>query len=204
MTIRALIVVDAQRDFCEGGALPVEGGNAVCIRIADAIRNLGKGSHSLYQYIVASKDFHIPADSNGGHISDDPNYATTWPAHCIQGTEGAMFHPEIADVGWYYFDAVFYKGQGRPDYSAFQGTAPGLYGDVHLLDFLNGAGVTHVDVVGLATDHCVRATALDAIQAGFEVRIPAPLTAAVDGPVQRDLIIRTIKAAQGLDTTLAN
>lgn len=201
---RALIVVDAQRDFCEGGALPVEGGYMVCQRIADAIRNLGKGDKNLYQYIVATKDWHIPADSNGGHISANPDYSTTWPEHCVQGSEGAMFHPEIADVGWYYFDAVFYKGMGRPDYSGFQGTAPGLYGDVHLLDFLNAREVTHVDVVGLATDHCVKATAMDAIQAGFNVRIPAPLTAAVGGPEQRDLIIRTINAAQGLDTRLVN
>lgn len=205
---RALIVVDAQRDFCEGGALPVEGGNAVCIRIANAIRNLGSGNYSLYKYIVGTKDFHLPADSNGGHFAKpgtDPDYSTTWPAHCVQGTEGSMFHPEIAEVAWGAFDAVFYKGEGRPDYSGFQGWAPSLYGEeVSLLDWLNDRKITEVDVVGLATDFCVKATALDAIQAGFKVRIPQALTAAVGGNEQRDLTIRTINAAQGLDVRLVN
>lgn len=203
---RALIVVDPQRDFCEGGALPVEGGNIVCTRIADAIRNLGKGPKNLYQYIVATKDHHIPGESNGGHFArpgKEPDYATTWPEHCVQGTEGAMFHPQIADVGWYYFDAVFYKGAGRPDYSGFQGKAPSMYGEeIYLTDWLYGRNVTDVDVVGLATDYCVKATALDAIQLGYKVRIPSQLTAAVYGRESRDLTIRTIQAAQGHPLTV--
>jgi nicotinamidase/pyrazinamidase len=196
---RALIVVDAQRDFCEGGALPVEGGNAVCIRIADAIRSLGKGQKKLYQYIVGTKDFHIPGDSNGGHFSDNPDYVTTWPEHCVQGTEGSMFHPEIADAAWAGFDAVFYKGAGRPDYSGFHGKAPSLYpdGDIYLLDWLQRRNVTDLDIVGLATDYCVKETAMDAIQNGFNVRIPQALTAAVGGQEARDLWIKTVYAAQG-------
>mgnify|MGYP003576226277 CR=1 FL=1 len=194
---RALIVVDAQRDFCEGGSLAVAGGNEVCIRIADAIRSLGKGPNKLYQYIVGTKDFHIPADSNSGHISDNPDYVSTWPSHCIQGTEGSQFHPEIADVAWGSFDAVFYKGQGRADYSGFQGKAPTLDEDIPLLEWLDRRNVTHLDIVGIATDHCVKATAMDAIQFGFTVRIPVALTAAVGGPEARDLWIKTVYAAQG-------
>lgn len=204
---RALICVDLQRDFCEGGALPVEGGNRVCIAIANAVRFLDRGPNSLYQYVVATKDFHIPADSNGGHfakVGKEPDYVSTWPAHCVQGTEGAMFHPEIADVGWGGFDTVFYKGQGRPDYSGFQGTAPSLYEDVHLLDWLRRRNVTALDVVGLATDYCVLATAMDAIQFGFSVRIPSALTAAVSGEDAKRNAIRRVMWAQGLDAALAS
>lgn len=195
---RALIIVDAQRDFCEGGSLPVQGGNEVCVRIANAVRSLGKGEHLLYQYIVGTKDFHIPGDSNGGHISHIPNYVSTWPEHCTQGTVGAMFHPEIADVAWGGFDAVFYKGQGRPDYSGFQGKAPSMYGEeIRLQEWLTDRHVTHLDVVGLATDHCVRATALDGIQLGYNVRIPKHLTAAVGGPEARDRVIQAVYELQG-------
>lgn len=202
---RALIVVDAQRDFCEGGALPVEGGNTVCIRIADLIRNTGRGQFSQYHYIVGTKDFHLPGDSNGGHISTRPDYVSTWPEHCIQGTEGAQFHPEIADVAWGGFDAVFYKGQGRADYSGFQGTAPALYGEeVSLLDWLRVRNVLAVDVVGLATDYCVRETALDAVQYGFATRVPISLTAAVHGEDAMLNVIRQVNAAQGSPDALIN
>lgn len=151
-----------------------------------------------YQYIVATKDWHLPADSNGGHISANPDFVSTWPAHCVQGTEGAQFHPDIAEIGYHDFDAVFYKGIGRPDYSGFQGWAQhGPDEEISLFGFLHERGVTKVDIVGLATDYCVKATAMDAIQLGFHVRIPQALTAAVGGPEQRDLWIKTVYAAQG-------
>lgn len=204
---RALIVVDAQRDFCEGGSLPVEGGNRVCTRIADAIRGLSNSP--LYDFIVGTKDFHLPGEGNGGHFAQrhtQPNYVTNWPDHCIQGTEGAMFHPAIAEVAYESFDAVFYKGQGRPDYSGFQGSAPSTYPDesIHLLDWLRAREVVSVDVVGLATDFCVRETALDAVQFGFIVRVPAGLTAAVGGEDAKLNAIKQVLRAQGLSDSIIN
>lgn len=202
--IRAMIVVDAQKDFCEGGALPVDGGSRVCYRIADAINNLSDRA-LRYQFIVGTKDWHIPADSNGGHISRKPDYVSTWPEHCIQGSEGAQFHPAIADVAWGGFDAVFYKGQGRPDYSGFQGVAPALYGDeVYLHEWLSVRKVTHLDIVGLATEYCVRETAMDAVQFGFNVRIPLSLTEAVGGEDAKLNAIRQVMAAQGMPDSLIN
>lgn len=204
---RALIVVDVQRDFCEGGSLAVAGGAEVAVRIANAINAFP--THSLrYQHIVFTKDWHKPADSNGGHFAKpgtEPNYVSTWPEHCVQGSEGAMFHPALTEVAITRADAVFYKGDGRPDYSGFQGKTPTMYGEWQYMgEWLAERNVTEADIVGIATDHCVRATALDAIQNGIKVRIPQALTAAVGGPEQRDLMIRTINAAQGLDPYLIN
>ena len=188
---RALIVVDVQNDFIEGGSLAVAGGTAVAFRIADCIANMDK--FSLYDYFVATKDWHAPGSSNGGHIVDNPDYVNTWPSHCIQGTEGAMFVPPIADISE-KFDAIFYKGDDRPDYSGFQGkTADG----VHLYPWLNERGVVAVDVVGIATDHCVRATAEDAVVAGLSVRIPVQLTVAVGGPAAAEEAIRRVNQMQG-------
>lgn len=204
---RALIVVDVQRDFCEGGSLAVSGGAQVAYRIADCIRQFPTNT-LRYQHIIATKDWHLPAESNGGHFAKpgtEPDYSTTWPVHCIQGTEGAMFHPALTEIVYTRLDATFYKGEGRPDYSGFQGKTPTMYGEYeYMLEWLTERSVTELDIVGLATDYCVKATALDAIQSGFRVRIPQALTAAVGGPEQRDLTIRTINAAQGLDVQLIN
>src|SRR5207245_4570083 len=124
----------------------------------------------LYQSIITTKDFHLPAESNGRHFAkpafEEPDYKTTWPVHCIQGTEGAMLHPAVADAGLTALDAVFYKGQGRPDYSGFQGVTPvsieGYRPGMFMLDWLQARKVTHLDIVGIATDYCVKETALDA------------------------------------------
>lgn len=195
---RALVVVDLQRDFCEGGALPVAGGSEIAHRIANAVQLYGNDYSPLYDYIVATKDWHLPADSNGGHFSESPDFSTTWPAHCVQGTEGAQWHPAFAKVSD-AVDATFYKGAGQPHYSGFQGRTPDRdsWEATYLHAWLADRNVTHLDIVGLATDYCVKATALDAIQFGYNVRIPKHLTAAVGGPDQRDLIIRTLNAAQG-------
>jgi len=190
---RALIVVDMQNDFVEGGSLAVEGGIDLAYRIANALSSLKK--FGLYDHIVATKDFHIPADSNGGHITDKPNFVTTWPSHCIQGTEGAMFVPPIEAVAD-YFEAIFYKGQGRADYSGFQGVD---VNGTHLYPWLRDRNVDSVDVVGIAADHCVKATAEDAIQAGLLTRVPALLTVAVGGPVAVIETIEHINRMQGLN-----
>lgn len=206
--IRTLVIVDMQRDFCEGGSLAVEGGMALGYKIADCMRQFMKDRFGLYQYIVASKDFHLPGDSNGGHFSDSPDYVSTWPAHCVQGTEGSMLHPAIAEAGFSGLDAVFYKGQGRPDYSAFQGVTPvGIEGyrpGMFLLDWLKDRKVTDVDVVGIATDYCVKETALDAVEFGFNVRIPSQLTVAVGGEEAKLEAIRKVMWAQGKDASLIN
>jgi len=190
---RALIVVDIQNDFVEGGSLPVEGGIKLGYLIANAISSLK--SFGLYDHVVATKDFHLPGDSNGGHISDNPNYVSTWPSHCIQGTTGAMFVPQVEAIAD-DFEAIFYKGQGRADYSGFQGVD--VNGD-HLYTWLTARNVDSVDVIGIATDHCVKVTAEDAIMAGFATRIPALLTVAVGGPDAVVDTIEKINRMQGLN-----
>lgn len=181
---RALIVVDVQNDFVEGGSLAVAGGLEVAQRIADCVTYLDQGS-KLYDYYVATKDFHLPDNDNGGHISDTPDFVDTWPAHCIQGTDGALFAPPIAEIAD-EFDAIFYKGQGCAGYSGFQGARLSYKGAFNrgtgLHGWLQERNVTGLSVVGIAADYCVKATALDAIKRGYNVRVPARLTVAVHGP----------------------
>jgi nicotinamidase/pyrazinamidase len=162
---RALIVVDVQNDFCEGGSLAVAGGAAVAGAISEHLRR-GAGG---YTHVVATRDHHIDP---GGHFADEPDYLETWPEHCVVGTDGAELHPDL-DRG--LIEAVFYKGERAAAYSGFEGAADG----VGLADWLRARGVDGVDVVGIATDHCVRATALDAVAAGFATRVLLPLTAGV-------------------------
>ncbi|WP_296139131.1 isochorismatase family protein [uncultured Tessaracoccus sp.] len=160
----ALIVVDVQNDFCEGGALGVEGGADVAARIHDLLT----GDHG-YDVVVATRDHHVDP---GDHFSDTPDFVDSWPPHCVAGTEGARFHPNLDFDG---FEAVFDKGEHSAAYSGFEGAADG----VGLAEFLRSRGVTEVDVCGIATDHCVRATADDALREGFDTTVLLPLTAAV-------------------------
>lgn len=168
--LRALVVVDVQNDFCEGGALGVDGGKAVAARIADLVSTSGYGR------TAATKDWHIDP---GAHFSDDPDFVTSWPVHCRAGTPGADFEPSLDSAA---FDAVFLKGQYSDGYSGFDAAATSAdvggqwSGDAApdpkkpaLAAWLAGADV--VDVAGLATDHCVRATALDAVRFGFRTRV---------------------------------
>ncbi|HWG15427.1 MAG TPA: nicotinamidase [Streptosporangiaceae bacterium] len=164
--MRALIVVDVQNDFCEGGSLAVPGGAFVAQSITAWL-----ATHAgRYAHIVATQDHHVDP---GSHFSDHPDYVDTWPAHCVAETPGAEFHPDL-DVS--RVEAVFRKGEHRAAYSGFEGT------DEHgtpLADWLRERGVTELDIVGLATDHCVRATAGDAVRAGFGTRVLLGLTAGV-------------------------
>ncbi|MBW0106896.1 isochorismatase family protein [Pseudonocardia sp. KRD291] len=155
---RALIVVDVQNDFCEGGSLAVEGGAAV----AAGIGALAAGGG--YDHVVATRDVHVDP---GGHFSDTPDFATSWPPHCRAGTPGASFHPAL-DVA--PIEAVFDKGAYTSAYSGFEGSHRGETG-TPLGDWLDARGVDTVDVVGLATDHCVRATALDAARHGLTTTV---------------------------------
>ena len=176
--MRGLLVVDVQNDFCEGGVLGVEGGTQVALGITDFI-----AAHaSEYAVIVASRDWHDSDNDNGGHFAAEgeaPNFVTTWPVHCVAGTTGAEYHPNLTLP-----DQTLHvkKGQGVPSYSMFEGHSD----DGQILEkILTGVGVTEVDVVGIATDHCVRASALDAKAAGFEVRVLNDLIAAVSPDTER-------------------
>ena len=161
---RALIIVDVQNDFCEGGSLAVEGGHAVAASITDLV-GLDRAGGS-YGYVVASKDWHIDPGAHFAAPGTDPDYATSWPVHCAAGTPGAAFSPRLEVA----LDEVFLKGQYSNGYSSFEGVS-GSSEDVGLRDWLVERGVDSVDVVGIATDHCVRATALDAASAGFETSV---------------------------------
>ncbi len=162
---RALIVVDVQNDFCEGGSLAVAGGTAVAGAITEHLRTAG----NRYAHVVATRDHHIEP---GSHFAEQPDFLETWPAHCVVGTDGVELH-EALDRG--PIEAVFDKGEYAAASSGFEGRADG----VPLADWLRAHGVDAVDVVGIATDHCVRATALDAVAEGFTTRVLLPLTAGV-------------------------
>jgi nicotinamidase/pyrazinamidase len=148
---RALLVVDVQNDFCEGGSLAVAGGREV----ARGVSRLLRQEHP-YTVVVASRDWHEPGTSNSGHFDE-------WPVHCVQGTAGAEYAPEL-DLT--HVDVHVRKGRGVPAYSAFEGTTDA--GET-LTDVLTRHGVRDLDVCGIATDHCVRASALDAARAGLHV-----------------------------------
>jgi nicotinamidase/pyrazinamidase len=164
--MRALVIVDVQNDFCEGGSLPVAGGAAVATAISAFLASAGSG----YPHVVATQDHHIDP---GAHFSAEPDFAETWPPHCIAGTPGAEFHPGLDTSG---LEQVFRKGEHAAAYSGFEGTAAD---GESLESWLRERGITSVDVAGLATDYCVRATAADAVRAGFGTRVLLGLTAGV-------------------------
>ncbi|MCX5212703.1 isochorismatase family protein [Kitasatospora sp. NBC_00240] len=167
---RALIVVDVQNDFCEGGSLAVAGGANVAAAITDLIAE----SSPAYHHIVATRDHHIDP---GAHFSAEPDFVDSWPVHCVAGTEGVGFHPNFApSVTSGAIEAVFDKGAYSAAYSGFEGLDENNLGAA---EWLRERQVTEVDVVGIATDHCVRATALDAARAGFTTRVLLDLTAGV-------------------------
>ncbi|MGY1814585.1 isochorismatase family protein [Blastococcus sp. SYSU D00820] len=162
---RALLVIDVQNDFCEGGSLAVAGGADVAAAISAHTRDAAGD----YAHVVATRDHHVDP---GGHFAETPDYLETWPAHCVVGTGGVELHPRL-DRG--PIEAVFDKGEYAAAYSGFEGQA----GGVPLAEWLRERGVDAVDVVGIATDHCVRATALDAVREGFATRVLLHLTAGV-------------------------
>ena len=169
---RALIVVDVQNDFCEGGSLPVTGGGQVARDVDALLRQWAAGGPEApgWDHVVATKDHHVDP---GDHWSSEPDFATSWPVHCEVGTAGEQFHPDLDPAP---FEAVFLKGRHEAAYSGFEGHDDD---GATLADWLRRRGVTEVDVCGLATDHCVRATALDAVAAGFDTRLLSRLCAGV-------------------------
>jgi nicotinamidase/pyrazinamidase len=167
MTVpRALIVVDVQVDFCEGGSLGVAGGAAVAHHVSSYLGSFA----DRYVTVVATRDWHIdPA----GHFSDQPDYLDSWPAHCRAGQPGSAFHPDLAMDE---IDVVVSKGLHTAAYSGFEGRADD---GRTLTEILHDAGVGAVDVAGIATDYCVRATVLDARAGGLDVRLLQDLCAGV-------------------------
>ncbi|MEU7997973.1 nicotinamidase [Micromonospora sp. NPDC049060] len=177
----ALIIVDVQNDFCEGGSLAVGGGADV----AAGITRLLAAEPDRWDHVVATKDYHVDP---GAHFGDPPDFIDSWPRHCVVGTPGSEFHPELATDR---IEAIFHKGEYAAAYSGFEGHAEG---GESLADWLRQRGVDRVDVVGIATDHCVRATALDAAREGFATTVLLGLTAAV-APPTTDVALRAMEGA---------
>lgn len=174
-TNRAIVVVDPQPDFFEGGALPVTGATHTAQRIAEYLAAHGND----YSLKIVTQDWH---DDPGDHWSDHPDFVTTWPVHCAADSDGARIHPTLADESW---DVVIHKGQHEGAYSGFEGrSADGST----LAEVLESARVGTLTIVGFATDHCVKATALDASALGFQVKVALDLCAGVDPDTTRDAI----------------
>ncbi|WP_287899263.1 isochorismatase family protein [Arthrobacter sp.] len=183
---KALIIVDVQNDFCEGGSLAVEGGAALAAAISEYLDDHGH----LYDHVVATQDWHVDP---GSHFSDEPDFQDSWPRHCVAGTSGAELHHDLDQE---YIEAIFRKGRFAAAYSGFEGllapedavstgdrqpgALPSEDEDGESLDeWLQERDVEDIVVVGIATDHCVRATALDGVQAGYAVTVLRELTASV-------------------------
>jgi nicotinamidase/pyrazinamidase len=184
--VHALIIVDVQNDFCEGGSLAVPGGAAVAAGISAALAKeetpAGAGG-PRWDHVVATKDYHVDP---GGHFGNPPDFVVSWPAHCVVGTAGTDFHP---DLDTDRIEAVFTKGEHAAAYSGFEGQADG----VGLAEWLRAHDVSTVDVVGIATDHCVRATALDAARAGLGTTVLLDLTTGVS-PSTVDTALTELRA----------
>jgi len=169
---RALFIIDVQNDFTEGGALAVQGGAAVAARITDYL-----AAHpGRYDAVFASRDWHDASNDNGGHFAaadEVPDFVTNWPVHCVAGTVGADYHPALDTSA---VTLHVRKGQGKPAYSIFEGTTDDGGTVPEALDRL---GVTDIDVVGLATDYCVLASALDGLASARRVRVLDDLVAGV-------------------------
>jgi nicotinamidase/pyrazinamidase len=180
---RALLGIYVQNDFCEGGALAVAGGAAVAGKISKFLES------TRYDLVVASRDWHDADNNNSGHFAEpgaEPNYKTNWPVHCVAETNGAQYHPNLNTeaIGEHIF-----KGQGQNGYSIYEGiTKSGQTFD----DLVNAHQVDEVDVVGIATDHCVLASALDSKSHGLKVRVISSLTAGVSEVTTEAAIDRMI------------
>jgi nicotinamidase/pyrazinamidase len=187
---RALIVADVQNDFCEGGSLAVQGGAEVALKISELLHRERDASpeERRYDVVVATRDHHVDP---GPHFSANPDFVESWPPHCVAGTDGAAFHPNLDPQP---FDAIFHKGEFAPAYSGFEGKSSDGRA---LAEWLRHHEVTHADVCGIATDYCVRATALDAAREGFRTRVLLGLTAGIH-PRTCEEAVRDMRSA-GVD-----
>ncbi len=167
---KALLVVDVQNDFCEGGSLAVAGGAAIASKISDYLKS------STYDLVVGSRDWHDSDNNNSGHFADsgsDPDFTNSWPRHCVAGSHGADYHQNLSSN---LIQTHIFKGQGAHGYSAFEGVTDS---SENLAQVLQTHSISELDVVGIATDHCVLASALDAKKLGLKVRVISSLTAGV-------------------------
>ena len=163
MTNTALVIVDVQNDFCEGGAMGVQGGAAVAASISKLVA--AEAASGRWSHIVLTRDWHYEPGSHWAGPDETPNFIDTWPVHCQAETDGAAFHPSLQVNA----DETFSKGQYAACYSGFEGAAD--TDQTPLDSWLQERGITRVEVVGVATDHCVLATARDAVQAGFHTSV---------------------------------
>lgn len=197
MIRKALIVVDVQNDFVEGGALAVEGGRAMAARIAE------RGVDD-YNAVVFTQDWHIDPDGHFAEPGTDPNYVDTWPVHCVANSGGAAIADELVPL-YNRIDAkqgfgsgptlrTVHKGMFNAGYSAFDTDAKDTSFGEHLTSFLHGWDINDVYVAGIAFDYCVRATALDAIKAGFRTTVMHHLTASVN-PANDGAVVAELRAA---------
>jgi nicotinamidase/pyrazinamidase len=187
------MIIDVQNDFTEGGALAVAGGAAVAAGVSDLVH----AHPDYYSLIVASRDWHDPDSDNGGHFAaeTDPDFVDTWPVHCVAETDGAAYHPAL-DVS--AISTHIRKGQGVPAYSIFEGqTDDGRTA----AQVLTEHGITDIDVVGIATDYCVRASALHAIERGRHVRVLTDLVAGVAPQSSADALAELAHAGAVLTTS---
>ena len=178
---KAFVIVDVQNDFCEGGSLAVNGGAAVARGLTGFLRD----HRADYALVAATRDYHVDP---GAHFAATPDFKDSWPVHCVAGTDGAELHPELDRE---LIDEVFDKGRNTAAYSGFEARS----GEGRLLgERLKEAGVEELDVAGIATDYCVRATALDALKSGFRVNLLEDLCAGV-APDTSEAALREIEAS---------
>ncbi|MFH8411311.1 isochorismatase family protein [Streptomyces sp. NPDC018019] len=186
---RALIIVDVQKDFCEGGSVPVKGGADRAAAIAELVRR----PDGQYTFIVATRDHHIDP---GAHFSENPDFQDSFPVHCVVGSEGSDFHPDFAPtVDSRHVDEVFFKGAHSASKSGFEGSTRD---GTTLSAWLKARDIADLDVVGIATDHCVKATALDGVRAGFTVRVLLDYTAGVAADTTRTALDELRRAGVAL------
>ena len=184
---KALFIIDVQNDFCEGGSLAVQGGAAV----AEKITNYLEQNRSAYDVVIASRDWHDAGNDNGGHfapVGQAPDFVSNWPIHCVSGTAGAEYHPNLNTS---FIDFHIIKGMGKPSYSIFEGETPE---GQSLEALLSELAVTDVDVAGLATDYCVLASSLDAKKAGFRVSVLTKLVAGVASESSENALVQMTSA----------
>ncbi len=185
----ALFIIDVQNDFTEGGALGVDGGAAVAAGVTELLAD------HQYDLIVASRDWHDSHNDNGGHFHPEPDFVDSWPEHCVADSPGAEYHPSLDTTR---IDVHVRKGQGKPAYSLFEGVTD--EGQT-VTDLLDERGVTDIDVVGIATDYCVLASALDAVAAGRRVRVLTDLVAGVAPESSAAALTQLAEAGVTLVTT---
>jgi len=189
---KALFIIDVQNDFCEGGSLAVSGGAAVAAGLTSYL-----GEHAKeYDVVIASRDWHDGNNDNGGHFAhagEAPDYVNSWPVHCVSGSEGAEYHPNL-DTS--YIQEHIEKGQGKPSYSIFEGITPSGENLPALLARLN---VSEIDIAGIATDYCVLASALDARKAGLNVNVLTNLVAGVAAESSEAALEKLVAAGCSLE-----